>query len=94
MHNRPTATEFTRLSAWSILHYTARTLYQLVGNAFAVIPLIYGAYTIDDFTLVSGGVFLLSIAVVGGAVLRHLYFSYLIDEQSVQVRQGVFSKKT
>lgn len=85
--------DFVRLSRWSILHFTARSIMQIVSNAFALVPMIYGLYKSDSVMLtiavVGGGIFLIVLS----ATLRYLYFSYLIQDSSVQVKEGVFAKK-
>ena len=90
---RSAVADFARLSPWSILHFCARTVAQLVSNAFTAVPVLFGLYSTGSLTI--------SMAVLGGAIgllvlsatLRYLYFSYVVLDASVQVRQGVFSKK-
>jgi len=85
--------DFVRLSPWAILHFSAHTILQLVSNAYAIVPMAFGLYQTNSVVVaiaIVAGIFAL---IVLSAVLRHLFFSYLIHNESVQVREGVFSKK-
>ncbi len=85
--------DFIRLSPWAILHFSAHTTLQLVSTAYAIVPMAFGLYQTNSVIVamaVIAGIFAL---IVLSAVLRHLFFSYLIHNESVQVREGVFSKK-
>lgn len=66
---------------------------QLISNAYALIPVVYGLYQTDSAAITIAAFAGALILVAVSATLRYLYFSYLIQNASVQVREGVFSKK-
>ncbi|MCZ6641985.1 MAG: PH domain-containing protein [Gammaproteobacteria bacterium] len=86
-------TEYVRLSPWAILHFAARTIGQLVSNAYALVPVVYGLYQTDSAAITLGAFAGILALVVLSATLRYFYFTYLIQNASVQVREGVFQKK-
>ncbi len=85
--------DFVRLSRWSILHFTARSIMQIVSNLFALVPMVYGLYQADSAVIVLAVFVGILGVLVLSATLRYLYFSYLIQDSSVQIKEGVFSKK-
>lgn len=82
-----------KLSAWSVLHFLAGFLKQLVNNLIATIPLIYGLSRLDDLSLSISLVVLLITLVISYAILQYVCFSYLLTNDSVLVRSGVLFKK-
>ncbi|MCZ6616493.1 MAG: PH domain-containing protein, partial [Gammaproteobacteria bacterium] len=85
--------DFVRLSPWAIVHFAARTIMQLLTNAYALVPLVFGLYQTDSVVIAIIAFTGILALVVVSAAMRYLYFSYLIQSSSVQVREGVFSKK-
>lgn len=82
-----------RLSPWAILHFAASAIAQIVSNTVALIAGGYGLYQAGNFSLVVAGGAGIVMLVLLSSTLRYLYFSYLIQGASVQIREGVFSKK-
>ncbi len=87
------SSEFERLSPWAILHFAARTIMQVATNAYAVIPAVYGLYQAQSLTLMVAAVIAGICLIVLAATLKFLNFSYLVSDSTVQIRQGVISKK-
>ena len=82
-----------KLSVWSVLHFIADLLKQLVGNLIATLPVIYGISSLDNPLLVAVVVSALITLMIIYAILQYIYFSYQVTADSVQVRKGVLFKK-
>jgi putative membrane protein len=87
------AGEFERLSPWAILHFAARTIMRILSNAFAIIPAIYALYQVESTVLIIAMISGAAGLVLLAATLKFLNFSYLVSDSTVQIREGVFSKK-
>ena len=85
--------EYARLSPWAILHFAASAIAQIISNAFALLAGGFGLYQAGNVAYVIAGAVGVFILVLLSAALRYFYFSYLIQGNSVQIKQGVFSKK-
>lgn len=85
--------EWAHLSKWSVLHFTARTIQFAITNAFALIPLFYGALQADSLLWVIFGAVILFSIILANAFLQYFYFTYHLEVDRVQIKQGIFNKR-
>ena len=86
------AEEWSALSHWSILYFSASFIGQVFGNIYTVVPLLVGALQGGILFVVFGGAGLIGIVVLSG-VVRHHYFRYKLDDSKVQLHEGFINKK-
>jgi len=65
----------------------------LVGNLYAIIPVVYGLTKIDDLQILILLIVGLVLLIVVRAVTQYRHFSYQITDDSIMVRKGMFFKK-
>lgn len=82
-----------KLSAWSVLHFFASVVKQLVGNLVATVSVIVGLSRIGDPLLSIFVVVALITLLVSYAILQYVCFSYQLTNDSVLVRKGILFKK-
>ncbi|MDA0706064.1 MAG: PH domain-containing protein [Proteobacteria bacterium] len=94
--NTPDSATWQRTSPYAILFFLGRMLRLIVNNAWQSIAPLFAVTVAYQGDLVSklilGGI-LAATAILGGAVLSWLFFTYQIRTDSILIRSGVIKKK-
>jgi putative membrane protein len=93
-HAAPAADGWRRLSPWSMVHFTARTIVQNVrGAVFAGGPATYGVARSGLSEYAWAIPIGIVTFVVVRAVLNYLFYAYRVHGDFVEVRQGALFRK-
>jgi putative membrane protein len=87
------ADEWRRLSAWSVLHFAARTIARSIQALVVAAPATYGAaqspFAPFAWTIPAA----IAVGVIIQAVLSYTYYFYRVRSDTVEVRRGFLFKK-